>query len=682
MRNFIDLFNDTQTVSPTPASQPSSLLLMEQQALLEGKHFEAMFSTLEALGQRYHEDMILEKVAAAKEAIRLLRKSDRQAWAARIIRLWLFDRIAGWSVSDFNGSIGIYDQHDDATKVQKTEQYHAFIGEVKRLQAKYQGEYQKIMGEPYVASNDDPTGIIKRKIIFHFLGMPYSKIQAYQFGSKSLPVVLQELEALEDEFKTRTKSALTLHEGDEIILKMDNKMCWVMLGRGYCSEEANAMGHCGNAGARSGDRILSLRRFKDNVDGTDYYEVFLTFILQHDGFLGEMKGRANEKPAERYHPYIVALLKLPIIKGIRGGGYAPANNFSMKDLKDEDRDALIDAHPHLGDFEARLKKQGDSPELRAAILASIKEHLPSWANSAKWDDEADALVLVEFKDIADMVSDLTDDKTANALASSDGDRLFDYDFNSASDTDVESLLDSLPMQALIGLANKATEIAKAELDEEDFEDFDPSDTGALTRFLEEYAQDIYHSIKGAVISGMESGAESDAHESLVKEIKDLKVKHGHLVFKTFKNSKGEDAWVWDSPVKVVCSVKEACAVADAAMVGNDDEYEYSDASEIGPFLFGSDEGEAIFKVEEPYYGWSGFDDDYAISCVLDEVDVGEMAKAPEVDFDTMPLDDVKQWLRDMYERIPDGFVRTVQVDELPEERIRAAATGLLKTYYG
>ncbi|RYF09687.1 MAG: hypothetical protein EOO77_23220 [Oxalobacteraceae bacterium] len=209
MRNFIDLFNDTQTVSPTPASQPSSLLLMEQQALLEGKHFEAMFSTLEALGQRYHEDHILEKVAAAKEAIRLLRKSDRQAWAARIIRLWLFDRIAGWSVSDFNGSIGIYDQHDDATKVQKTEQYHAFIGEVKRLQAKYQGEYQKIMGEPYVASNDDPALIIKRKIVYHFLGMPYSKIQGYQFGSKSLPVVLQELEALEDEFKTRTKAALT-----------------------------------------------------------------------------------------------------------------------------------------------------------------------------------------------------------------------------------------------------------------------------------------------------------------------------------------------------------------------------------------------------------------------------------------------------------------------------------------
>ncbi len=36
----------------------------------------------------------------------------------------------------------------------------------------------------------------------------------------------------------------------------------------------------------------------------------------------------------------------------------------------------------------------------------------------------------------------------------------------------------------------------------------------------------------------------------------------------------------------------------------------------------------------------------------------------------------------MYAKIPDGFIRKVHPDTLPEDRIRSSAKGLFKTYYG
>ena len=117
------------------------------------------------------------------------------------------------------------------------------------------------------------------------------------------------------------------------------------------------MGHCGNAPRQhTDDVILSLRKVV--VSGSDKYHIpHLTFILNGDGELTEMKGRANEKPAKKYHPYIIKLLLNDAIKGIKGGGYAPENNFSLHDLDENVRKDLMrksegncpgDNHMHRG----------------------------------------------------------------------------------------------------------------------------------------------------------------------------------------------------------------------------------------------------------------------------------------------------------------------------------------------
>jgi hypothetical protein len=139
---------------------------------------------------------------------------------------------------------------------------------------------------------------------------------------------------------------------------------WAELGKGQCSKEAKAMGHCGNTGARIGDNIISLRDPKGRAH--------LTFIL-NNGMLGEMKGRSNTKPKKAYHPAIVELLRHDEIESVVGGGYKPENNFSLDDLDDEIKEKLLEEKP---DIENGMDKQIE------AIDERLKEIEDEW--NGKW----------------------------------------------------------------------------------------------------------------------------------------------------------------------------------------------------------------------------------------------------------------------------------------------------------
>jgi hypothetical protein len=137
---------------------------------------------------------------------------------------------------------------------------------------------------------------------------------------------------------------------------------WISLDKGYCKREGDSMGHCGNVGYKPGDNILSLR----DPQGFPH----LTFII-NTGILGESKGRANSKPSAKYHPPIIELLKSPMIKSIRGGGYVPENNFHLKDLPPNIQKELTDLKPDIDFINFALRSQ--SPKLVGDVLnARIK----------------------------------------------------------------------------------------------------------------------------------------------------------------------------------------------------------------------------------------------------------------------------------------------------------------------
>jgi hypothetical protein len=186
----------------------------------------------------------------------------------------------------------------------------------------------------------------------HFLSYDYEPINKY-VPSKPYLEVRDDLANLESEYHEKNVDDetrfLELHEGDKIFREYPDGFVWIMLNRHSCRAEADAMGHCGNVGGDYNHRILSLRK-KEVRDGETLYVPYLTFIYNPESkLLGERKARFNEKPAKRYHPYILDLLRMDMVQGMEpeGNQYAPENNFQYEDLSDEQREKLFKEKPIL-----------------------------------------------------------------------------------------------------------------------------------------------------------------------------------------------------------------------------------------------------------------------------------------------------------------------------------------------
>ncbi len=150
---------------------------------------------------------------------------------------------------------------------------------------------------------------------------------------------MDQFKEMEDDWKetqdTRNILRYTKQREPKLIMQFPDKFAWFNLKNPTCDvDEAKAMGHCGNrAAGKSGETILSLRQLVHEVNGETHWYPVLTFILDEDGYLGRDEGQNNDKPVPRYHPYIIALLRSDIIKGIKGGGYMPSHNFHLSDLR-------------------------------------------------------------------------------------------------------------------------------------------------------------------------------------------------------------------------------------------------------------------------------------------------------------------------------------------------------------
>jgi hypothetical protein len=226
------------------------------------------------------------------------------------------------------------------------------------------------------------TSQIKQKIE-HFAGSQHiPEIAKVRFGKEhDLESGLNLLESAEKQYNERIKDNLNLVKPTARTKKLIQGKTkpdrhWYDLGEGACSAEGKAMGHCGNAPSKvAGDRILSLRTEHKDTKGNVYHEPHLTFVL-NSGFLGEMKGRGNEKPAAKYHKDIAELLKDKRIKGVIGGGYEPHKNFDFADLSPELQQEVRQSNPNLitldeNDIDKILSGEVQLPEKHQNIKINL-----------------------------------------------------------------------------------------------------------------------------------------------------------------------------------------------------------------------------------------------------------------------------------------------------------------------
>ncbi len=264
----------------------------------------------------------------------------------------------------------------------------------------------------------------------HYIAIPDPKIQALVWDRQHPSELLMALHDLEMEWKKSANQKIKLDGSEHVLLDFKNGWKWYDLKKPGCKVEAGAMGHCGNGDGKPGETVLSLRR---DVEG-GLVRPSVTCILDGDGYLGEMKGRENDKPSPKYHDMIEALLRLPMIKGIKGGGYKPGNNFSLLDLPREKRDALRENKPtlvHMRDLwrDLRSVKSADKhlalqKELTREVARSLDAYGydyrsidSSWITLKTFDNFGSfrASAIGGGLDAASRFDDLMDDLSSNII---------------------------------------------------------------------------------------------------------------------------------------------------------------------------------------------------------------------------------------------------------------------------
>jgi len=296
----------------------------------------------------------------------------------------------------------------------------------------------------------------------HLTSLPIPAIKNYRPQYEPVETVIRELQGFEKEWQESRKGIITPQEGDEVIIQFPDGWAWWLLPRESCTEEGKAMGHCGNAAGSPGDRLLSLRKKK----GEDWH-VSLTFVVRENGYLWEMKGRSNTKPADRYHPYIIKLLENDIVKGIDATGvHAPEENFEMTDLAEEEQEKLYAVKPTLLPLSLYFKKFGADDH----FIQSILEYLNSKSRST-WTWNGEEFEGPTWKDLAELAEDQGGREAKRLLEYYNGDEQPDF---TVSEKD---MLDDLPSEEIekIGVTLKAKYADQIQDWIERQEDYDPDD---------------------------------------------------------------------------------------------------------------------------------------------------------------------------------------------------------------
>jgi hypothetical protein len=294
--------------------------------------------------------------------------------------------------------------------------------------------------------------------LLHFLGLPIPAIQNYVFRTESPTHLFGVFAAFEAEWRQRIeeeRSLITPQPDDEILISFQDGFAWWLLARGGCPVEANAMGHCGNVPSeRPGDRILSLRRKVRRGDIERWYPV-ATFILDADGQLGEMKGRGNDKPAPKYHPYIVELLRNHLIQGVKGGGYMPENNFAMSDLDLATREQLMADKPELKGLLGYYEDEGMTERVLDMLAGQLQARdLPEYES---YDANKRDFVLSTYRDLEQFVSTNGDEILEQLIALRDRAEDTHSDMLSAkanlNDETLRRFLEMLPDRVFADISN-------------------------------------------------------------------------------------------------------------------------------------------------------------------------------------------------------------------------------------
>ena len=350
------------------------------------------------------------------------------------------------------------------------------------------------------------------------------------------------------------------------------QQAWVLIDKDYCDLEGKAMGHCGNnQGGNSGERILSFRTMVNEKR----HKPHLTFIIGQDGRLGEMKGRANEKPAQKYHKVIIDLILSDMVTGLKGGGHDPANNFSMADLDETQQEAIYSKKPALAPLMYKVKKGTATVEDFSEMSDLFTNEGIVSGNNFLVDLETKTITLDAFSEVDGIVdwASLYNFRVIKYMAETVEEGYVDInEYGRADDDDLETILEGL---------DKNWHLALEKYVEQNMDDPDEYSSDNLLDIIRENEgfDDVYEAFESAYRDAVDTGTFDDLYEHFEKAIKNNGISFDQSV----------SQYVWNTPM--------SNAIDLFRQLEEDEHYEARDAAR---------EELQISDADEPRYGYHGF----------------------------------------------------------------------------
>jgi hypothetical protein len=310
------------------------------------------------------------------------------------------------------------------------------------------------------------------------------------------------------------------------------EQAWVLIDKDYCDLEGKAMGHCGNnQGGNRGERILSFRTMVNEKR----HKPHLTFIIGQDGKLGEMKGRANEKPAQKYHKVIIDLILSDMVSGLKGGGHDPANNFSMDDLDETQQEAVYSKKPSLAPLMYKVKKGTATVEDFSEMSdLFVNDGLVS-GNNFLVDLETKTITLDAFPEVDGIVdwAERYNFKTLRFMATTVEEGYIEqHEYARADNDDLQSILDGL---------DKKWRLALEKYVEQNMTDPDEYSSDDLLEIImddDQPFEEVVEALESAYRDAVDTGTFDDLYEQFERGLK-----HNGI---SYDKSLGQ--YVWNTPM--------------------------------------------------------------------------------------------------------------------------------------
>jgi hypothetical protein len=572
--------------------------ISEDSTLLEGQSYENMFDPLysflkhwadqyknsgtnengfnlgEYVSQWYDRKRIndiFDINETIKHAKSILKKNDRVVWFLKIFRIKVI--------------LNLYENNKNTPGANM---FASALSDYARKEASF---FQGDTGALIAAIHHSNANQLLNEFA-HYLSLPIPEIQNTVWLKQTPKDLILGFKDVEKKWQEENRQAVAQEEHHEVILKFPDEKCWFNLNQEYCEKEGLAMGHCGNKAAyKEGDRVLSLREPAQN----GRWRPLLTFILHEDGNLGEMKGRGNAKPAPQYHSYIIALLKLPIIKGISGGGYAPERNFSMKDLPENEQKELYEIKPALAPLTYQYEKNGFNAFLWQRALTKMVDQIPDLesGHNVKYDEKDKLVILETFKNLKEFLEtcgtyDIRRGRKDNAISYVmdyyNGENTVDY-YPEINFSEIVDFIGNLPKEYHESLEKFVTQTYKIEVEND-------SD---IAEAIEENHDELFSLIRSSIMDGLRAGYEDEMFKDFKKRIMGWTAEGMSLKF-PFSGEHPQ----FDDIVELVMKPTDFFETLDEGK----GELLYYDGQWVS--------GEDAPYLDEPRYGWSGYDKEIAM----------------------------------------------------------------------